>query len=48
MAYTELNTGVRIKSFTLAARSKEHGCNSIKLTTMLVSMAVLFYGLRQA
>jgi hypothetical protein len=44
MAYIKLNTGVRIKSTTRVARSEQHGCNSIKLTTMLVSMAGLFYG----
>jgi hypothetical protein len=48
MAYTMLNACVRIKSSTNVARNKKHGCSSRKLTTMLVSMAVLFYGLHQA
>jgi hypothetical protein len=48
MAYTKLITGVCIKSSTHAARSKHHGCNSIKLTTNAVSMTGLFYGLHQA
>ncbi len=42
MAFTKLNTCVRIKSSTLAARTKQHGCNPIKLTTMLISMPGFF------
>jgi hypothetical protein len=48
MAYTNINTGVRMKGTACSARNKQHGCHSIKLTTMLVSMAGLFYGLHQA